>query len=606
MITVYDLVNIAFYFVFIAGVGIYFSRRSRDTSDYFRAGGALPWWMTGASAWMAAFSAWTFTGAAGKMYETGPFVLLGPYYSILVPYLVLLLFTCYRFRRMRVVTPLEAVRLRFGGGAQQVVTWLRLPMILIFGGVGLNAVAVFMAAVFGAPIHLVMIVLGVAVTVLALLGGSIAVVASDFVQMFLKVAVTVTVAVLALSQADIGGLSGMIEKAPAAHHDWSHIARPEFIAFYVMAFITTKMFEENSMDKAAKFLMAGSDRDARKMLIIPIVGSLLGPLIWVIPPTVAAIRHPDMAQLFPALRFPNEAAFLQTAFEVMPVGMLGLLVAGIFAATLTTLDAAMNQGAGIFVRNFYLPVVNPNCDEKRLLVLSKVVTGVLGGLVVVIGLAFNELRSLGLFDLLNQVAASLSLPIVIPLFLGLYYKRTPAWSVWTTIAIGLACALFAKFVLQPSHLSGLPMFQGPYTPDERTQFTFYATVFLVATVCTAWFFFTSLFYERSPVAYRRNVDEFFERLGRPIEASESPAEEAGEQSPLTATIGRLCMIYGGFLWLLAVIVPNEPTGRLCFVACGALMVFPGWAIARSQRAQDAARAATAEQAIARNPISGST
>ena len=107
MITRYDTLNIVFYFVFIAGVGIYFSRKSKDTSDYFRAGGSLPWWVTGASSWMAGFSAWSFTGAAGKMFNTGPYTIL-LFYAILVPLLILLFFTSYRFPRLQVVTPFAA------------------------------------------------------------------------------------------------------------------------------------------------------------------------------------------------------------------------------------------------------------------------------------------------------------------------------------------------------------------------------------------------------------------------------------------------------------------------------------------------------------------
>nr|MCU0796796.1 hypothetical protein [Akkermansiaceae bacterium] len=205
MITVYDTINIVFYFLFIGGVGIYFAKKSKDTSDYFRAGGMLPWWVTGASSWMAGFSAWSFTGAAGKMFHTGAYTIL-LFYSVLVPMLVLLFFTCYRFRRMQVVTPFEAVRLRFGQGSQVFFTWARLPFMLIFGGVTLNATAVFMSAVLDLETTSVIVGLGVAVTVLALLGGSFGVAASDFVQMFLVVAVTVLVAVLALSQPDIGGV----------------------------------------------------------------------------------------------------------------------------------------------------------------------------------------------------------------------------------------------------------------------------------------------------------------------------------------------------------------------------------------------------------------
>ncbi|KAF0095892.1 MAG: hypothetical protein E1N59_668 [Puniceicoccaceae bacterium 5H] len=579
MITKYDYLNILFYLLFISGVGIYYMWKSKNTSDYFRAGGLLPWWVTGASAWMASFSAWTFTGAAGKMYESGPYA-FGLYYSMVVPLIILLFYTCYRFRRMQVVTPLEAVRLRFGPASQQFFTWARLPFLLLFGGVALNAIGVFMAALFDFQVLPVIVVLGLVVTFVSLLGGSFGVAASDFVQMFLVVAVTITVAVLALQLPGIEGVSGMIQQAPEAHYDWSELARPQFIFLWFFALMITKTFEENSIDKAAKYLMVRDDRHARMMLIIPLVGTLIGPLIWIIPPTVAAIRHPDMASLFPTLRFPEEAAFVLTASEVLPQGMLGLLICGIFAATLTTMDAGLNQGAGIFVRNFYLPVINPHCSEKRLLIVSKISTGVAGLIMIGLGVMWSQYRNLGLFDLVNQVAVSLNVPLVVPLFLGLFFKRTPPWSTWTTVLIGLVCSFVAKFVIHPEMMNALPGFHGPFTTEEVTQFTLFATVALVVAVCTAWFFFTSLFYERSSEKYKASVEEFFVRLKTPVE-TEGDAEEK-ENQEVAPSIGKLLALYGTFISAL-VLIPNDLVGRLCFLICGLVMVISGVLIWRCNR-----------------------
>src|SRR5438067_7392199 len=113
MITRYDYCIIIVYLVFIVAIGLAFRRLSKNTSDYFRCGGAMPWWITGTSAWIAGFSAWTFTGAAGRVYETG-LIVLCLYYSNLIGLLVVFAYTCVRFRRMRVVTWMEALRHRFG------------------------------------------------------------------------------------------------------------------------------------------------------------------------------------------------------------------------------------------------------------------------------------------------------------------------------------------------------------------------------------------------------------------------------------------------------------------------------------------------------------
>lgn len=582
MLSSYDYLNIAFYFAFIAGVGIYFSRRSKNTSDYFRAGGVLPWWVTGASSWMAAFSAWTFTGAAGKMYQSGPYPLL-LFYAAIIPLLIVFFFTSYRFRRMQVVTPFEAVRLRFGQGTQVFFTWARLPFMLIFGGVALNAVSVFMAAVFQVDTWVVILALGFMVTLLSLLGGSFGVAASDFVQMFLIVTVTVTVSLLALRLPDIGGVSGMLEKVPASHRDWSEFARPEFIFLWFIGLILTKCFEENSIDRASKVLMTRSDSHARKTLIIPLIGTIVAPLIWLVPPTVAAIRHPDIAALFPNLRFPEEAAFLVTASDVLPRGMLGLLLCGIFAATLTSMDAGLNQGAGIFVRNFYLPILNPACPERRLLIISKISTGVFGVVMILSALLWNSFRNLGLFDLVNQVAISLGLPMAVPLCLGLFWKKTPPWAAWSTVLVGLVLSFVVKFRLTPDLFAFLPGMAGPFRPEEVTQFYVFGTVLFVGGGCALWFFATSFFYAGSSPAYKAQLEEFFSRLRTPVLQAEG--EELRENQAVAGSIGKLCLIYGGFVMLLA-LIPNSAGGRLCFIACGGVMVAVGgllWSTHRTKR-----------------------
>ena len=568
MVSFVDYINIAFYLCFIVGVSIYFLRRSKNTSDYFRGGGVLPWWMTGAMAWMSSFSAWTFTGAAGKIYQTGPYVLV-LYYASIVPLLCVVCYTCYRFRRMRVITPFEAVRLRFGAGAQQFFTWLRLPFLLLFPAVTLNAVAVFMAAVFAAPLNLVLIVMGSMVTCISLLGGAFGVAASDFVQMFLVVSVAATTAILGLSQPAIGGLAGLVRHVPHADFHWGEIARPSFITLWFLALLINNLVGENSIDKSVKYLSASSDRHARLAAAMPLLGTLFGPLIWMIPPMVSAVTHPHLAMQFPQLGHPEEAAFLATAIDVLPKGMLGLLICGIFAATLTSMDAGLNQGAGIFVRNFYLPILNPDCPEKKLLRVSKICTGIFGAIIIALAVEVNRYRTSNLFDLLNQLGVSLTLPLTIPLLFGLFYKRTPGWSTWSTVLIGMAVSLGVNRVATPAMFTWLPGFHAPFSHEEITLFNLFATVAIVGGVCTAWFFFTSLFYGRTTPAFKEAVDEFFERLRRPVEAA-AGMEKAREDQAIAGSIGKLCIIYGAFIMLM-VLAPNLWTGRLCFLACGGVM-----------------------------------
>jgi Na+/proline symporter len=572
MISRYDYISIAFYFAFVLAVGITFARRNKNTSDYFRGGGIMPWWMAGVSAWMASFSAWTFTGAAGKIYGQGPYVLC-LYYSSLVPLLVLLFFTCYRFRRMRMVTPMEAIRMRYGMATQQFCTWIRLPFLLLFGGVGLNTVGVFMSGAFGIELPVVIMVLGGMVTFVSLVGGAFGVAASDFVQMFLVVSITLVISAFALVQPAVGGFSGLVDKMPAAHFHWGEFARPEFIALWFFALFTNNLFGQNSMENSAKYLMSRSDSHARKMLIFPLVGTLIGPLMWMLPPLVAAAVHPGGLQaIFPTLKHPEEGAFLVTAYDVLPKGMMGLLIAGIFGATLSNLDASMNQGVGILVRNFYLPVLNPKCPEKKLLIISKLSTAAFGVVIIVIGLQINRFRTVGLFDLLNQLGVSLWLPLAIPMSIGLFYKRTPPWSSWTTVLVGLTMSFVMKFCTTPELIAWIPGLHGPFKPEELTQYYLFATAAGVSVVCVAWFFFTSLFYDSSSEQYKATVEEFFTRLRTPVEGM--TAEQVKENHGIVGAIGRLCMIFGGFV-LLMMVIPNPGLKRMGFLFCGGIIFVTG-------------------------------
>lgn len=583
MISRYDYLSILFYFVFVLTVGVVFARRNKNTSDYFRGGGIMPWWMAGVSAWMASFSAWTFTGAAGKIYTQGFYVIL-LYWASLVPLLILFVFTCYRFRRMRVVTPLEAIRIRYGAGTQQFVTWIRLPFLLLFGGVALNTVGVFMSGAFDINLQMIILILGVMVTFVSLVGGAFGVAASDFVQMFLVVTITVVISLLGLAQPQVGGFSGLLQKLPPSHFHWSEFARPEFITLWFLALMFNNIFYQNTMEMSAKYLMARSDMHARKMMIFPLVGTLIGPLMWMMPPLVtAAVYSPGQIHaIFPNLgQHPEEGSFLLTAHDVLPKGMLGLLVAGIFGATLSSLDATVNQGVGILVRNFYLPVLNPGCSEKKLLIMSKLCTGMFGVIIIGIGLIVSKLRTLGLFDLLNQLGVSLWLPLAIPMCLGLFYRRTPPWASWTTVIIGLVISYVISFCTKPEMFAWVPGLQGPLKPEEVTQYYLFATVAGVSVVCVGWFFFTSLFYERSPIDYRERVEEFFQRLKTPV--GDLTAEQVKENHKVVGAIGTLCMVFGSFI-LLLLLVPNQNLKRLAFIFCGGTIFTVGWLLRRvSQR-----------------------
>ena len=572
MITRYDYSIIGFYFLFILVIGCCVSRRlSKNTSDYFRCGGAMPWWITGTSAWIAGFSAWTFVGAAAKVYETGTLV-LWVFYPTAVFLFFVMAFTCLRFRRMRVVTWMEAVRARYGTRTEQFYTWLKLPLMLLGAGVSLNAIGVFMASVFRVNMPATLIVLGTVVTIVAFVGGAWAVLASDFVQMFLVMTITIVTAILTLAQGKIGGIGGLLSKVPSSHFHWSELARPQIIWLWILTQVWFKFSDTNNMENSTMYLMAKSDRDARRMVLIPLIGSFIGPLIWFIPSMAATITHPNLAMEYPKLKEPHEAAFVAAATDVMPVGMLGLLLCAMLGATLTSMDAGLNKAVGVFVRSFYLPLLRPKASEKRLLVVGKLCTALFGIIIVGIALAVNQLRTIGLFDLTNMLAGALLVPLALPLIYGLFYKRTPGWSAWSTTLVGFAWAMIVKFRLKPEMFQHALGWKDTLSAREVSDFNLFATTLGTVVLGTTWYFFTSLFYESSPAKDKARIEGFFLNMRTPIDGKAEGIENHDEV--LYRLMGLLCLFYGGFI-LLLMLIPNSLTGRLCFLFCGGMLAGMG-------------------------------
>jgi len=469
---------------------------------------------------------------------------------------------------MRVVSWMEAVRLRYGVVSEQFYTWAKLPLLLFMSGVGLNAIGIFMSSVFHVQMTTMLLILGISVTVVAVTGGAWAMLVSDFVQMLLIVVITGSAAIFTLCQPEIGGLTGLIEKVrvPVSPIHWGEIASPYTLVLWALAILWMQIVTGNNMENSVMYLMTKSDRDARRMVLIPMIGGFVGPLIWAIPALAASIIFPHLASQFPNLKEPNEAAFVAICMHVMPNGMLGLLICAMLGATFTSLDVGLNKGASVFIRSFYLPLIDPKCPEKKLLMLSKACTLVFGVIIVGCALLVNQWRTTNLFDFVNQVAASLTIPLATPLVFGLFFKRTPSWSAWSTGVIGVSISLFCSFWIGPR----LESFFGSLTAREHANVLLGLTTFGTLAVAGSWFFLTSVFYDSSPGEYREQVEDFFNRLRTPVD--KKGVDDLRES--VQYILGLLCMILGAFVFTM-VLIPNDFSSRMAFVICGGLIFLVG-------------------------------
>ena len=569
MLSNYDYLVIGFYFAFMATIGWVCRKFIGNTSDYFRGGGKMLWWMAGCSAFVAQFSAWTFTGAAGKAYQDGP-VIMVLYFANALGFLCNFLFFAPRFRQMRVVTSIQAVKARFGNGSEQFFTWVQLPVGVLYAGIWLSGLSVFISAAFGMDLYLTVIVTGAVVLLMAVIGGSWAVAAGDFIQTLVLMPITLVTAFLAIAQ--VGGWGSFLNKLPRHHLHWTEGARPEILYLWILAILIKQFISTNNMLEASRYLNAKDGRQARNAALLAAVLFVLGPSFWFIPPMVARIVHPDLQVVFPNLKNPAEGAFVVAGLDNMPAGMLGLLISGIFGATMSNMDVGLNKNAGFFVKNFYQVIIRPHAHEKEMLIVSKIVTFLLGIFVISAALMFSTGR-IGLFNLMLQFGGLIALPYCIPLIWGTLIKRAPAWAGWTTVLVGFATSYAGKAFLTAGWLQQfLGWDKHPLSAREADDWVLLLGVLLDSVVCSAWFLGACLFAARRSPAEVARVEEFFQRMKAPVDFHKE--EGAGNDAQQYRTLGLMSLVYGAFISLL-VFIPNSPLGRLGMFACAGTMLGVG-------------------------------
>ena len=264
----------------------------------------------------------------------------------------------------------------------------------------------------------------------------------------------------------------------------------------------------------------------------------------------------------------------------------------IFAATITNLDAVLNQGVGVVVRNFYLPIMNPDADEKKLLRISKRLTLIFGAIVISIGIFFSYCKLMGLFNLTNLVAGLFILPLSIPMALGFMYLRTPGWSGWSTATVGLVTSVG---IYLARHRILHSMFPLGLSHAEKVDATFFLPIFAMLIVSSAWFFTTGLFYKKSDSVQRQAIEDLSQKLATPV--TEDKQNTASHSGPLFRVLGALATSYGVVIGLF-VLIPNSLAGRLSFAFCAAVMLIIGLLLLRAAQVAGRAENRTLEGRLA--------
>jgi len=412
----YDYVVIVGYFAIILGTSIYFSRRAKLSSDFFVAGGRMPWWLAGISFYMASQSALSFVMYGELAYKYGITAIL-IFQSSVVGLILAGLYVAKRWRRSRTITPIQFLERRYSLYMRQALAWTGLPVRMMDDGMKIFSTAIFLFVgmrleVISLPVAITLV--GIVMVVYALTGGQKGVIVTDFLQFIIIMLIVVIIFIVTVVSFVNRGYSlselpvGFLEPFSGPYHPLDYFS---FVVLMIISINTTWSLVQ-------KYSTVPSEKDASKVAWFVAVLELIAPVVFFLPPVLARLFLTNLTH--------PEYTYATLAFTVLPTGLMGILVVGMFASTIACMGSEFNVLAGILTNDLYKRVFNPNASDRQLVYVGKVTTVIVGFFVTVIAILIGSLRGFNLFDIMLKSFGALLPATALPILVGFFWKRITA------------------------------------------------------------------------------------------------------------------------------------------------------------------------------------
>lgn len=427
-----DYLTICIFTLGILVTGLSFSKSGKNMKSFFAAGGQVPWAINGLSLFMGFFSAGTFVVWGSIAYSYG-WVAITIQTAMCLAGFGVGFFIAPKWRATGVMTAAEYICRRLGVSVQKMYTYLFLLISMFTTGSFLYPVAKIVEVSTGFPLQSSILLLGGISILYVTVGGLWAVVVTDVLQfVILTVAVLI---VVPLSFDEVGGIAAFLDKVPEGFFS---IFNGEYTVVFIIAFTFYNLFFlGGNWSYIQRYTTVKTRKDAKK------VGWLFGslyvicPILWMIPPMVYRALNPELTGLA------DEGAYLLMCKEVLPTGLLGLMLGGMIFATASSLNGTLNISAGVFTNDIYKRIF-PQTGEERLMKIARFSTIAFGLFAIVIALLIPLMG--GIVNVVISVAALTGVPLYLPIIWTLFSKRQTALSVKTATLVSLALNAFFKFV----------------------------------------------------------------------------------------------------------------------------------------------------------------
>jgi len=424
-----DYVVVGLYILALLVLGFWVSLKKDHEKDLFLAGRSLGWANIGLSIFGTNISPSMMISSAGVAYASG---MVASNMEWLAWWFLMLLAMVFipHYLNTNISTMPEFLEKRFGPSCRTFLSWYTLfATILLWLGGTLYAGGLLLSQILNWPIWVSVVFLVVIATSFTVAGGLKAVVITDSFQSILMIVASVILTIIAFTK--IGGLEKLINGVPADFWtlfrsaddpDWPWYA---VVLGYPVSGIWFWCTDQTIVQRA---LGGRNIRQGQIGCVFAAFLKVLVPFIFFMPGIMCKVLHPGLSD--------QDEAYMTMVASYLPHGMIGLIVAVLIAALISTVDSGLNSLSTVFTLDIYCKHFRKNAEQAQKNRVGRYVT-IIGGLIAIASaLAIGAMPEGGLYEKLLKIIQFLAPPLASVFIVGVCFKRANAVSALLTLIVG--------------------------------------------------------------------------------------------------------------------------------------------------------------------------
>jgi len=429
-----DTSVIVIFSVFIMLVGLSFSRTGRNLKSFFAGGASVPWTIGGLSLFMSFFSAGTFVAWGAIAYKHG-LVAVVIQWTMCVGGLITGFFIAPKWKATGNLTAAEFIRERLGEKVQKSFIFIFMLVSLFIKGSVLYSVAKLVGSSLGFPLVPVTVVLGILMIAYTAVGGLWAVMVTDILQFAILTSAVLLIIPLAFEEA--GGVQTFLSKVPDS---FFAPVNGEYSWGFIFAFAIYHVFYiGGNWTFVQRYTSVDTPKSASRVAYLFATLYIISPVLWMLPPMIYQSINPGLTGL------DTENAYLMVCRQVLPAGLMGLILTGMYFSTSASANTALNVVSAVFTNDIYKARINPGATEGQLMKIARNSSWLFGMGMIIIALIVPYIG--GIVEFTLSVGAITGGPLLAPPIWALFSKRiTGRSTIWITL-ISLAVNLVFKMIL---------------------------------------------------------------------------------------------------------------------------------------------------------------